>query len=143
LVRRLSQICTTVVAEALADTGLTPLQYAVLAYLYVAKDIDQNGLAARLGIDRASTSQFVDELENAGLVRRRVGTEDRRVRLLSLTARGIRLRERLHATGRAAEARILSPLSEAEQALLIDLLVRLVSGNEAYARPGGGRRKPT
>ena len=143
LARRLYQICSTVVAEALADTGLTPIQYAVMAYLYVAPDIDQNGLAARLGIDRASTSGLVDELEAAGLVTRRVSDQDRRVRLLSLTRRGVKLRERLHPVGRAAEARILAPLSESEQSTLIELLVRLVSANEAYARPGGGRRKPS
>jgi DNA-binding MarR family transcriptional regulator len=130
------------VAEALTDTGLTPLQYAVLAYLYVHPDIDQNGLAARLGIDRASTSQLVDTLEKAGLVDRRVNGEDRRGRLLRLTNQGSELRERLYPVGRTAEARILSPLTARERETLIALLVRVVSANEEFARPGGGRRKP-
>jgi DNA-binding MarR family transcriptional regulator len=142
LARRLYQICTTVVADALADTGLSPLQYAVLAYVYVSPGIDQNGLAARLGMDRASTSQLIDYLEKAGLLSRQVSSEDRRVRLLRLTPRGAKLRERLQPVGRAAEARILAPLEEHERTVLIDLLVRLVASNEAYARPGAGRRKP-
>src|SRR3954464_7587818 len=129
LARRLAQICTTVVAEALAGTGLTPLQYAVLAYLYVDPDIDQNGLASRLGIDRASTSKLVDDLENAGLIDRRVNGHDRRARLLRLTQAGTKLRERLHPIGRGAEARILSPLNASERGILITLLVRLVAAN--------------
>jgi DNA-binding MarR family transcriptional regulator len=142
LARRFHLICATVVAETLAEEGLTPLQYAVLAYLYVQPDVDQNGLAARLGIDRASTSQLVDHLETSGLVDRRINGNDRRGRLLRLTARGTKLRERLQPVGRAAEARILMPLSPDERETLIALLVRVVAANEAYARPGAGRRKP-
>jgi DNA-binding MarR family transcriptional regulator len=142
LARRFHQICATVVAETLAEEGLTPLQYAVLAYLYVQPDVDQNGLAARLGIDRASTSQLVDHLETSGLVDRRINGNDRRGRLLRLTPHGTKLRERLQPIGRAAEARILKPLSPDERETLIALLVRVVAANEVYARPGAGRRKP-
>jgi len=142
LARRFHQICVTVVAEALAGEGLTPLQYAVLAYLYVQPDVDQNGLAARLGIDRASTSQLVDHLEKSGFVDRRVNGNDRRGRLLRLTREGTRLRERLHPVGRAAEARILAPLAPGERETLVALLARLIAANESYARPGAGRRKP-
>jgi len=143
LARRFHQICATVVAQALAGEDLTPLQYAVLAYLYVQPDIDQNGLAARLGVDRASTSQLVDHLEKAGFVDRRVNGNDRRARLLRLTQRGTRLRERLLPVGRAAEVRILAPLKTSEREVLVALLARVVAANEAYARPGAGRRKPT
>src|SRR5262245_37621523 len=142
LARRFHQICATVVAQALAGEDLTPMQYAVLAYLYVQPDIDQNGLAARLGVDRASTSQLLDHLEKAGLVDRRVSGADRRARLLRLTHAGTKWSERLHPIGRAAEVRILETLSAGERETLITLLARVVSANEAYARPGAGRRKP-
>lgn len=142
LARRLHQICGAVVAAALEGTELTPLQYAVLAYLYVSPDVDQIGLAERLGIDPASTSQLVDHLEKSGLVDRRVNGEDRRARLLRLTQRGVKLRERLQPIGRAAEASILNSLTSAERDTLISLLVRVVAANSVHARPGAGRRKP-
>ena len=113
-----------------------------MAYLYVHSDIDQNSLAARLGIDRASTSQLVDQLEEKGWVERRVNDEDRRARLLRLSRSGTALRERLHPIGRAAEKEILSTLTAQERDTLIALLTRVVAANEARARPGAGRKKP-
>jgi DNA-binding MarR family transcriptional regulator len=142
LARRFNQICVTVVSAALAEENLSPLQYAVLAYLYVHPDIDQNSLAARLGVDRASTSQLVDQLEEKGLVERRVNDEDRRARLLCLSRDGLAVRERLHPVGRAAEKEILSTLTASERDTLIALLTRVVTANEARARPGAGRKKP-
>src|SRR5438067_12273607 len=67
LARRFFQICTTATAEALAGKDLMPLQYAVLAYLIGEPDIDQSGLAARLGSDRNTTSVSVGELEATDL----------------------------------------------------------------------------
>jgi len=57
LARRFLQICTTAVAEPLAREDLMPLDMGVLAYLNRRNgepDIDQNGLAARLGIGEES-----------------------------------------------------------------------------------------
>jgi hypothetical protein len=66
------------------------------------------------GIDRTSTSQLVDQLEAAGLVERHLNGADRRAWQLQLTARGRKLRQRLQPRMRAANARILEPLSSAE-----------------------------
>jgi DNA-binding MarR family transcriptional regulator len=146
LARRFFQICTTATAEMLAGENLTNLQYGGLVYLSQVvgqSDIDQNGLAARLGIDRASTSQLVDELEAMGLVERRVNGADRRARLLRLTPRGQRLQARLHPALRARQMGVLAALTPDEQELFLDLLVRVVESNPTLARPGAGRRKRT
>ncbi|HKO72996.1 MAG TPA: MarR family transcriptional regulator [Bradyrhizobium sp.] len=145
LARRFLQICTAVVAEPLASEGLMPLDMGVLAYLNQQNgepDIDQNGLAARLGIDRYSASLLVERLEKEGIVDRRVNGADRRARLLRLTARGERLYARLRAPVVAKQMALLAPLSTKEQELFLDFLVRIVEANHALARPGAGRRKP-
>ena len=144
LARRLFQICTTAAAESIADSGLTPLEYAVIAYLNKdvgEPDIDQNGLAARLGVDRNTTSLLVERLEAKGLLERRVAPADRRARLLRLTARGERLHARLYPITSAAQQRILDVLEPSHRELLLDLLVRVIDGNRSLARPGAGRRK--
>jgi DNA-binding MarR family transcriptional regulator len=141
LARRFFQIGTAVAAETLADTDLTPLQYAALAYVGDEPDIDQNGLAARLGVDRTNAGLLVNQLEAKGLVVRRVNGADRRARLLRLTSRGTRLFQQVGPRARKAQLGILAPLAPAERELLIELLVRVIAANETYARPGAGRRK--
>ena len=145
LARRFLQICTAVVAEPLAREDLMPLDMGVLAYLNRQNgepDIDQNGLAARLGIDRYSASLLVERLEKRGIVERRVNGADRRARLLRLTARGEKLYSRLRAPVVAKQMALLAPLSSKEQELFLDFLMRVVVANHALARPGAGRRKP-
>jgi DNA-binding MarR family transcriptional regulator len=141
LARRLFQICTTATAEALEGFDLTPLQYAVLAYVQAERDLDQSGLAARLGVDRNNASLLVEQLEARGLLSRRVNGADRRARLLRLTPRGEKLRARVQPVTYAGQQRLLSVLAPAERELLLDLLVRVIEGNRALARPGTGRRK--
>jgi len=132
------------VAESVASADLTPLQFAVLAYLNKQDGepgVDQISLAGRLGVDRNSASVLVEELAARGLINRRVNGADRRARILSLTAKGERLYERLRVENVAANDRVLDPLSSHERKILIDLLIRVISANAAYARPGAGRRK--
>jgi hypothetical protein len=62
LARRMWQICVSATAEGSAAEGLTPLQGGVLAYLNKVDGepgIDQDGLAARLGVDRVSAGRLV------------------------------------------------------------------------------------
>jgi DNA-binding MarR family transcriptional regulator len=144
LARRFYQICIAMVADSLIEGDLTPLQFGVLAHLN--KDdgepgIDQVGLAARLGVDRNNASVIVGELEKRGLVERRVMGGDRRGRHVHLTLKGEKLYQRLLPNNVAANDRILSPLKPHERELLRALLVRVIQGNAAYARPGAGRRK--
>src|SRR5262245_36009796 len=113
LARRFLQICTAAVAEPLAREDLMPLDMGVLAYLNRQNgepDIDQSGLAVRLGIDRYSASLLVERLEKEGIVARRVNGADRRARLLRLTARGERLYARLRAPVIAKQMALLAPL---------------------------------
>ena len=144
LARRFFQICTTAAAEALEGHDLTPLEWGVIRYLNRHNgepDIDQAGLAARIGIDRNTASQLVDRLEQIGLLERRVNGDDRRARLLRLTSRGERLHARILPKTFGGQQRLLGVLKPAERELLLDLLVRLIEGNRMLARPGTGRRK--
>jgi DNA-binding MarR family transcriptional regulator len=144
LARRFYQICMSMVADSVADADLTPLQYGVLPILNKENGepgIDQVGLAARLGVDRNNVGVIVGELEKRGLVERRVDDADQRARLLYLTPQGEKLYQRLRSNNNAANARILAPLQPRERELLLDMLMRVIQGNAAYARPGGGRRR--
>src|ERR1700681_1645203 len=82
LARRFFQIFTTAMAESVKGAGLAPLEYAVLAYIKGEPDIDQSGLAQRLGVDRNNTSLLVERLVSKALLDRRVNGDDRRARVL-------------------------------------------------------------
>ena len=134
------------IADCVAPAGLTPLQFAVMSYLNKQNGepgIDQSGLAARLGVDRNNASLLVEQLEQLGLLSRRVSEQDRRARLLQLTAKGERVYAQFEAANIEANNRVLDPLAPAERTLLLDMLTRIVKRNAAFARPGAGRRKPT
>lgn len=144
LARRFFQICQTIATEAVTPHGLTAHQFAALPYLSRKSGdpgMDQNGLAARLGMDRNNTSVLVDELVEKGLVERRVNSSDRRAHVLYLTAEGEKLFARMQPIAVAGNDKILAPLKAHERELLLDLLLRVVEGNWQYARPGAGRRK--
>jgi MarR family transcriptional regulator, temperature-dependent positive regulator of motility len=142
LARRLVQICMGVVADALAGSDLTPLQYGAMRYLADEPDIDQNGLAARLGVEQSHASLIVDELVAMGLLDRRVNSDDRRARLLRLTRRGHELQAKVRPAVQAAHRRMLRPLDPKDRPLLLKLLLQVVEGNRTFARPGSGRRRP-
>src|SRR4051794_3146462 len=81
LARHFFQICTAASVGTVAGKGLKTGQFAVLSHLSPVTGepgIDQNGIAARMGVDRARVSQLVDELEAMGLIDRRVNGADRR-----------------------------------------------------------------
>jgi DNA-binding MarR family transcriptional regulator len=144
LARRFYQICVSMVADSIEETGLTPLQWGVLAYLSKITGepgIDQNNLAARLGVDRNNASLLVEGLVARGLVERNVNGADRRARQLKLATDGEKLFARLRPKNRAANERILAPLTPDERKLLLDLLVKVIEANWVHARPGAGRRK--
>ena len=140
VVHRLRQVCLGVMAEVVGPAGLTTLEYGALTTIDAEPDLPQQRLASRLGIDKMSASQLADRLEQRGLIERRADPADRRARLLHLTRKGTALRRRLQPAALAAQERILSPLQPAERPLLLDLMVRVVEGHQAYARPGLDRR---
>ena len=142
LARRFFQIANGIMSELWATEGLIPPLFAMLVSIDAQPGINQTRLADELGIDRTNIGLFLDRLETMELVERRLDPSDRRGRLLWLTARGTKLRRRLQMPAIAAQDRILAALSEDEKLTLLRLLIRVVEANEAYARPGAGRRAP-
>jgi len=129
-------------AEVVEPAGMTPGEYGLLAAVDDGPGLDQRRLAAALGVDAVSVGQTIDRLEAAGWVQRQVDHRDRRVRLLNATAEGSAVREKLRPAALRAQERVMSVLSRGEQAVFLDLLTRIVEGNQSYAGPGNGRRKP-
>jgi DNA-binding MarR family transcriptional regulator len=141
LARRFQLICATMIAEALAGEDVVQLEYGTLLCLEIEPGIDQRRLAEAMGVDPTNVSLIVERLHSKGLIERRVNGEDRRARELYLTPKGKALWRRLRPKTSAANERVLAPLTPGQRELFIDLLISLIEGNRAHARPGAGRRK--
>jgi DNA-binding MarR family transcriptional regulator len=75
-------------APALSDHGLGPAHYRALAAVRREGEMTVSALIARLGVRKQSLARVLNEVEAAGLIRRRPDPSDRRARLLSLTPAG-------------------------------------------------------
>jgi DNA-binding MarR family transcriptional regulator len=84
-------------------------------------------IAAHLACDSSNVTGIVDRLEARGLVTRRAGERDRRVKYIVPTPRGLEVRDAMRARMARAPAAI-ERLSPDEQRLLRDLLARAAGG---------------
>jgi MarR family transcriptional regulator, organic hydroperoxide resistance regulator len=114
--------------EASADAGLSPVSAWALVQLDPDHPISQKELAARLKCNPSTVVDPTDRLEEAGLVVRRARSSDRRVNVLTVTAKGASVRKRL-------TDRLLKPptafrhLSGQEQARFREVLQEAVAGS--------------
>ncbi|GKQ40880.1 transcriptional regulator [Streptomyces sp. A012304] len=101
--------------------------YLVLVALAEAGDKPptQLELAGQVGLDRTVMTYLLDDLEGQGLLARRPNPQDRRSRHVVLLDEGRAQLQRMRADVAAAEARLLSELSEEQRAQFRDLLTRV------------------
>lgn len=128
LIRRAHQIHTALFARHCAPSGLTPVQYSVLTAL-ADGPLDLTALAARVALDRTTTTGAVGRLEARGLVSRSVPAADRRQRLCGITEVGRQALAAVDPAARAAHDATLACLSADEREALARLLARVVEAN--------------
>ena len=133
-IRRLQQIAVAIFLQETEAQGITPVQYAALQTVANAPGIDQRGLARTIGFDTSTIAAVIDRLEARGLLQRAVSPEDRRVRLLTLTAEGRSVLEAVLPGMRRAQERMLEPLPRAERAEFMRMLKQLVTANNELSR---------
>lgn len=105
--------------------GLAMWAYAVLVQLGDEPVRTQAALAEAIGADKTRIIGVLDDLTARGLIRRLPDPADRRVRLLSITDEGRRLRDGAQAGIRAAEEELLGRLTPGERATFLRALRKL------------------
>ncbi len=113
------------------EMGLTAASARALLQLDPAAPVPTKVLAERLSCDPSNVTAFVDRLEKAGLIERRVARNDRRIKTLMITAEGRRMRERMIGL-MAADTPPLQYLTTDEQRRLLDLLNKAWAACEGY-----------
>ena len=119
---RLWRASHTQTAAALQSIGLTPALFAVLNYLQGRDGAIQQQVGSAMGIDPSTMVSLVDQLERAGLAKRRPHPRDRRAREVVITPKGRRTLERARTLAEEVEGDVLRGLSPAERGQLVALL---------------------
>ena len=126
--------------ESKKNVGLGDSDFRVLEVLLHKGPLPVNVIGDKVELTTGSITTAIDRMEAKWLVVRRNHPEDRRVRLVELTAKGRRLIEKAYAQHEIDMEEAMRVLSREERGLLVDLLKRL-GKQEAEAEPGRRSRQ--
>lgn len=134
LIRRAQQIAVAIFMEECAGYDLTPVQYAAMVAIRENPGTDATRLSSLIAFDRSTLGNVLERLEARKLVTRYPSPEDKRIKLLKLSATGSALAKRAQASVERAQERILEPLKPVDRKKLMELLEQLVELNNEASR---------
>lgn len=134
LIRRLNQISVALFLEETASLGLTTVQFAALNMIHEVPGIDQASLSDMIAFDKTTIVKVLDRLVEKGFITRTRSDTDRRLNHLNVTPRGKEVVHKIQGMLDRSDARILAPLSAADQRKFMELLTQLVQVNNIYSR---------
>src|SRR3954471_1732542 len=109
---RLWRASHTRIAAALESIGLTPASFGLLNLIAARDGAIQQELGAAMGVDPSTMVALIDELERAGLAKRRPHPTDRRARAVTITPKGRRVLEQGRRMASQVEDEVLGGLSD-------------------------------
>lgn len=130
LIRRLQQVATSIFVQTLLDFGLTPLQYTILTIVRTSPGVDQVTIAANSVLDASTVTNVLMRLEERGLVTRETRLDDRRKRVVRMTAAGSRLLNAVQPSIELSRRKLMAPLTPVEAKVLVGLVEKLLEGHE-------------
>jgi DNA-binding MarR family transcriptional regulator len=128
---RLWRASHTRIANGLESIGLTPASFGVLNVLGARKGAIQQEVGSAMGIDPSTMVSLIDQLEGAGLAKRRPHPTDRRAREVVITPKGRRLLERGRRMALQVEDEVLGGLTAKERREMLRLLRRALESAPA------------
>ena len=113
-------------AEEVAELGLSPILARTLLCIDPDRPSTMSEVAQELGCVPSNITGVIDKLEARDLVERRPRPEDRRIKAVAMTRKGIGLRKRITALlGHPAPWMVA--LSPGDQRQLVDILRRALA----------------
>ena len=128
---RLWRASHTRAADALGTLDLTPAVFGLLNVIGAREGAIQQELGTAMGIDPSTMVSLIDQLEGAGLAKRRPSPTDRRAREVLITPKGRRILERARKLISNTENEVLGGLSSADRDQLTTLMRRALESAPA------------
>jgi DNA-binding MarR family transcriptional regulator len=125
LMARLGEASRRRFHQALEPEGLHPRHFGVMTMVAAQPGMSQQQLHEKTAIDPSSMVAVIDELEAIGLAERRPHPEDRRVRTIFLTERGVETLARVSKIAGELQRDFFGALTAAERRTLHALLRKL------------------
>jgi DNA-binding MarR family transcriptional regulator len=116
-------------AQGCSEVGITPAVMKVLLHLRGRPPAPMRDLAARFGCDASYVTALVDGLERRGLAERHTTPSDRRVKVVTVTAEGEAVADRLERL-LSVPPSAFEELTEEEVASLHRILTKLVTAED-------------
>ena len=117
-----------VFAKHMAPVDLKIVEFSILMLVVQNPQVNQKQLGQALDISAPNMAVTLDRMVERGWVERVRSTQDRRAQHIHLTKEGAQLVQRAEKVAATMEAPVLSVLSVAEKALLIELLNKVALG---------------
>ncbi len=133
LIRRAQQLAVAIFMEETGAFDATPVQFAILNALMDDPGEDQTTLSNRVAFDPATFGSVIGRIEAKGWVTRQADPDDRRRKLLWITAEGEKVALGMKRAVAKAQQRIVGPLAADEREQLSTLLGKLIAGHEKLA----------
>jgi DNA-binding MarR family transcriptional regulator len=118
-------------AKHLGPLQLKAVEFSILMLVASNPQVNQKQLGAALDVSAPNMAVTLDRMVERGWVERVRGTQDRRAQHIHLTPKGRELVQRAEKIAATMESSALRMLSTAEQAMLIELLLKV-----AWGKPG-------
>jgi DNA-binding MarR family transcriptional regulator len=134
LIRRLQQIQVAVFLSECAGIDITPVQWGILTIVAEYPGVGHIEISEELGLDRSNVANVVNRLVSRGMLKQKLSPTDRRKKDIILTKAGRKLIEQVESRALRAQRKILTPLSQGEVDVFVDLLTRLVRENNHLGR---------
>ncbi|KJS35926.1 MAG: hypothetical protein VR70_14825 [Rhodospirillaceae bacterium BRH_c57] len=134
LVRRCHQISVGLFHEVCGETGLTPIQFAILSGIELQPGLEQIQLSKLAGVDRTTIGNVLLRLETRGYIHRMADEKDRRIKRLYLTEDGAANLRAIRPMVEKVQDLLLGPLDQAEREQFTRLLTKLVLANNEGSR---------
>jgi len=122
-----SRLTRKLADRRLSAIGLTRAQWHALGNLRRLGPMTQAALAEVLEVETATIARLIDRLECAGWIDRRPDPADRRVKLVSMTAKADAIMDEVMEIGQKLRDDMLVDLPEAEREQLIATLSTIKS----------------
>lgn len=133
LVLRLYHLCQERQVEFASRYDLTVAEFRCLRILSRAEELSVGQLAERMNLSSARLTRLVEDLRRKGLVERREPEGDRRLKLISLTAKGRELAGRMNREYDEMHRQILDGVKEPPLPMVIESFERLIEAMERWA----------